>query len=62
MWVERVAKCPPARVAIQPPSVEQANDWGKKRRVSSLDFSLPFQFRAARTRLDEGRLGNRINL
>jgi len=23
-----VAKCPPARVAIQPPSVESSKDWG----------------------------------
>ena len=30
---EPVAKCPPARVAIQPPSVESSNDCGKKRIV-----------------------------
>ena len=29
MWVCRVAKWPPARVAIQPPSVENSNDCGK---------------------------------
>ena len=28
MWVHSVAKCPPARVAIQPPSVEYSNDCG----------------------------------
>ncbi len=28
MWVFSVAKCPPARVAIQPPSVESSNDCG----------------------------------
>ena len=28
MWVGPVAKCPPARVAIQPPSVESSNDCG----------------------------------
>ena len=28
MWVCSVAKCPPARVAIQPPSVEYSNDCG----------------------------------
>ena len=33
MWVRRVAKCPPARVAIQPPSVDSSNDCGKKRSV-----------------------------
>ena len=33
MCVNRVAKCPPARVAIQPPSVESSNDCGKKRIV-----------------------------
>ena len=27
-WVSRVAKCPPARVATQPPSVESSNDCG----------------------------------
>ena len=32
--VRRVAKWPPARVAIQPPSVESSNDCGKKRIVS----------------------------
>ena len=33
MCVYRVAKCPPARVAIQPPSVESSNDCGKWRSV-----------------------------
>ena len=33
MCVGPVAKCPPARVAIQPPSVERSNDCGKKRSV-----------------------------
>ena len=33
MWVWTVAKWPPARVAIQPPSVENSNDCGKWRRV-----------------------------
>ena len=28
MCVASVAKWPPARVAIQPPSVEYSNDWG----------------------------------
>ena len=28
MWVPSVAKWPPARVAIQPPSVEYSNDCG----------------------------------
>ena len=28
MWVSSVAKWPPARVAIQPPSVENSNDCG----------------------------------
>ena len=27
-WVHSVAKCPPARVAIQPPSVECSKDCG----------------------------------
>ena len=34
MWVSRVAKWPPARVATQPPSVEYSKDCGKWRRVS----------------------------
>ena len=34
MWVRPVAKCPPARVAIQPPSVEYSKDCGKCRSVS----------------------------
>ena len=34
MWVSLVAKCPPARVAIQPPRVEYSNDCGKWRSVS----------------------------
>ncbi len=33
MWVWRVAKCPPARVAIQPPRVAYSKDCGKWRRV-----------------------------
>ena len=33
MWVASVAKCPPARVATQPPSVEYSNDCGKWRSV-----------------------------
>ncbi len=28
MWVYTVAKCPPERVASQPPRVENSNDWG----------------------------------
>ena len=28
MWVGPLAKCPPARVTIQPPSVESSNDCG----------------------------------
>ena len=28
MWVHSVAKCPPARVATHPPSVEYSNDCG----------------------------------
>ena len=34
MWVSFVAKWPPARVATQPPRVENSNDCGKWRRVS----------------------------
>ncbi len=34
MWVSRVAKWPPARVAIQPPRVAYSKDCGKWRRVS----------------------------
>ena len=33
MWVSTVAKWPPARVASQPPSVENSKDCGKNRRV-----------------------------
>lgn len=33
MWVRCVAKCPPARVASQPPRLENSKDWGKNRRV-----------------------------
>ena len=36
MSVHRVAKWPPALVAIQPPSVENSNDWGKWRSVDEL--------------------------
>ena len=39
MWVQMLAKCPAARVAIQPPSVEYSKDWGKWRRVRSCSAS-----------------------
>ena len=39
MCVSRVAKWPPARVAIQPPSADSSNDCGKKRIVSSCSRS-----------------------
>ena len=39
MCVYRVAKCPPARVAIHPPSVESAKDWGKWRSVKPCSAS-----------------------
>ena len=39
MCVISVAKWPPARVAIQPPSVEYSNDCGKCRSVSSCSRS-----------------------
>ena len=39
MCVQTVAKCPPARVAIQPPSVDSSNDCGKKRIVSPCSAS-----------------------
>ena len=56
MCVSPVAKCPPARVAIQPPSVESSNDCGKWRSVSpcgascssSSGPSAPAWMRAAR--------------
>ena len=56
MWVQTVAKWPPARVAIQPPRVEYSNDCGKWRRVSPCSAScslsggpsVPAWIRAAR--------------
>ncbi len=39
MCVHTVAKWPAARVAIQPPSVEYSNDWGKWRSVSECSAS-----------------------
>ena len=56
MCVRCVAKCPPARVAIQPPSVDSSNDCGKKRSVSPCGASCssirgplaPAPMRAAR--------------
>ena len=48
MWVRRVAKWPPARVAIQPPSVESSNDCGKKRSVRPCAASCSSSARAAR--------------
>ena len=56
MWVGPVAKWPPARVAIQPPSVEYSNDCGKWRSVrpcgrswsSSAGPGAPAWIRAAR--------------
>ena len=43
MWVCRVAKWPPARVAIQPPRVENSKDCGKWRRVSPCARSCVLQ-------------------
>ena len=40
MWVYRVAKWPPERVAIQPPRVEYSNDCGKWRSVSPAQLLL----------------------
>ena len=56
MCVWSVAKCPPERVAIQPPSVDHSNDCGKCLRVRSCGFScasssgpkVPAAIRAAR--------------
>ena len=52
MCVGPVAKWPPARVAIQPPSVESSNDCGKKRSVSPCSRELLLEPRAGRARLD----------
>ena len=46
MCVSRVAKWPPARVAIQPPSVESSNDCGKWRSVQPVRRELLLQRRA----------------
>ena len=59
MWVSRVAKWPPARVATQPPRVENSNDCGKQRSVrprsrswsSSTGPGAPAWIRAARETL-----------
>ena len=39
MWVKSVAKWPPERVAIQPPSVDHSKACGKWRSVSPWGFS-----------------------
>ena len=41
MCVGPVAKCPPARVAIQPPSVDSSNDCGKNRSVIPCAAAAP---------------------
>ena len=46
--VAPVAKCPPARVAIQPPSVESSKDCGKKRMRQPVRAELLLQARARR--------------
>ncbi len=52
MCVHTVAKCPAARVAIQPPSVESSNDCGKWRSVRPCSGQLGLQVRPAGTALD----------
>ena len=62
MWVYTVAKWPPARVAIQPPSVENSNDWGKWRRVRPVLAEPSLQPRTGRAGLDARRQRNRVDL
>ena len=62
MWVQTVAKWPPARVAIQPPRVEYSNDCGKWRRVSAVLGELLVERRAEDARLDPRRARDRVDL
>ena len=62
MCVHTVAKCPAARVAIQPPSVEYSNDCGKWRSVSPCSPSCASSARAGRARLDARRARDGVDL
>ena len=62
MCVWSVAKCPPARVAIQPPSVEYSKDWGKWRRVSPCSLELSLEARPGGAGLDAGGARDRVDL
>ena len=62
MCVGPVAKCPAARVAIQPPSVENSNDCGKKRSVSPCAASCSSSRGPARARLDQRRARDVVDL
>ena len=62
MWVQTVAKWPPARVAIQPPRVENSNDCGKWRRVSPCSPSWSSSAGPERAGLDPRRARDRIDL
>ena len=62
MWVSRVAKWPPARVAIQPPRVENSNDCGKWRRVRPCSRSWSSSAGPGRPGLDPRRQRVRVDL
>ena len=62
MCVQTVAKCPPARVAIQPPSVESSNDCGKKRIVSPCSASCASSAGPRDAGLDARRARDRVDL
>ena len=57
-----VAKCPPARVAIQPPSVEYSNDCGKWRSVSPCSASCSLSGWPEHARLNPRRARHRVHL
>ena len=62
MWVCRVAKWPPARVAIQPPRVENSNDCGKWRSVRPCGRRRVLEVRPERPGADPGGLRDGVDL
>ena len=62
MCVHTVAKWPAARVAIQPPSVEYSNDWGKWRSVRPCSAELALEIGAERASLDARRARHGVDL
>jgi hypothetical protein len=56
-----VAKCPAARMASQPPTVERSKDWGKNRK-SGVAAQGRHQVRPGRPGQHPGRLADRVDL